>query len=101
MQVFNAIKRVKTRDIWENCTSKEVGRLADRLPGKFQKGKNTIHFVARNNIRVVRTVTYSHIVVRVRPHKEDPIMVNFPVGENFIEYPGKVSTKTEDLTTLK
>ena len=101
MQVFNELKREKTRDIWENGMSKEAGWLADKIPGKVQKGADNIRFFARNNIPVVHTVTYSHIVVRVRPQREDPIMVHLTVGGNCIEYPGKVSTKTEDLTTLK
>ena len=81
--------------------SKEVGRLAYRLPVKFQKGTNTIHFVACNNIPVVCIVTYSRIVVIVQTQKEDPIMVHLTVGGNCIEYPVKVSTKTDGLTTLK
>ena len=46
-------------------------------------------------------VTYSFIVVDVRPQKEDPIRVILAVGGNKIEYPVKVTTKTADLTTFK
>ena len=35
------------------------------------------------------------------PQKKDPIQVRITVGENLIEYPGKLSAKTTDLTTFK
>ena len=35
------------------------------------------------------------------PQKKDPIQVRITVGENLIEYPGKLSAKTADLTTFK
>ena len=62
---------------------------------------NTISFVVHNNIPVGHTVTYSLVVVNVQPNKEEPIIVNITVGENRIEYPEKVTTKTADITTLK
>ena len=43
----------------ENGLSKEFGQLTDEFQGTLQKGTNTIRFVARNNILVGRTVTYS------------------------------------------
>ena len=71
------------------------------MPGEVQKGTNTICFVTHKNIMVGRTVTYSLIVVDVLPQKEKQIWVSLAVGVNIIEYPGKVTTKTADLTTFK
>ena len=72
-----------------------------QISRKSEKGTNTIIFVTHNNIPVGHTVTYSQIVVKLRPQKEDPIRVRFTVGGNCIEYSGKVTTKTADLTTFK
>ena len=47
------------------------------------------------------TVTYSHIVFGMQPHKEDPIRVRLNLALNWIEYPGKVTIKTSDLITFK
>ena len=81
--------------------SESFGQLADRFPVKMKKGTNTISFVARNNIPVGRTVTYSRIVAYMQPQKEDTIKVLLTVGVHQIEYPVKVTTKIEDLTTFK
>ena len=51
-------------------TIKKFGQITDELPGKVKKGTNNIRFVARNNIPVGCTVTYSCIVVDARTHKE-------------------------------
>ena len=91
----------KKRDLWKNIPSKEFGRLADGFPGKVKKGTNNIRFFACNNIPVIYTITYSHIVVNVKTQKEDPILLRLTVGGNRIEYPGKLTTKTSYLTTLK
>ena len=48
-----------------------------------------------------RTVTYSHIIVDMRPQKDDTIRVRLDVGGNIIGYRGKVTTKNSDLTTLQ
>ena len=37
----------------------------------------------------------------MRTHKEDPIRVSLTVGGNRIEYPGKSTTKTANITTFK
>ena len=72
-----------------------------KIDRKIEKGTNTIRFFARNNIPVGRTVTYSHIIVNVRPHKEDSIIAKLTVGVNRIEYTGKLTTKMPDLTAFK
>ena len=68
---------------------------------KLKKGANAIHFVAHNNITVGQTVTYSLIVVDLRPHNSYPIRVRLAVGVIIIEYPVKVTTETADINTFK
>ena len=53
------------------------------------------------NIPTDRTVTYANIVVDYRPYKEDPNRVRITAGENLINYPGELTTRTADLTTSK
>ena len=68
---------------------------------KLKKGANAIHFVAHNNITVGQTVTYSRIVVDLRPHNSYPIRVRLAVGVIIIEYPVKITTETADINTFK
>ena len=48
-----------------------------------------------------RIVTYARIVVDFRSQKEDPNRVRITVGGNLIQYPGKLTTRTANLTTSK
>ena len=47
------------------------------------------------------TVTYANIFVDYRPQKCDPDRVIITYGRNLIDYPDKLTTRTEDLTTTK
>ncbi len=53
------------------------------------------------NIPADRTVTYANIVVDFRPQKEDPHRIRITAGGNLINYPGKLTTQTADITTSK
>ena len=46
-------------------------------------------------------VTQSQIVIKVLSQKEYPIQVQLTVGGNRIEYQGKVTKKTAEITTFK
>jgi hypothetical protein len=48
-----------------------------------------------------RTITYACMVVDFRPQKADPHQIRINAGGNLINYPGKLSTQTADLTTSK
>ncbi len=48
-----------------------------------------------------QTVTYARVVVDFHPQKADPHRIQITVGGNLINYPGKLSTCTADLTTSK
>ena len=82
--------------------TKELGRLAQGFDGT--KGTETIFFMSHDEIRRIpsdRTVTYARIVVDYRPQKEDPNRVRITVGGNLINFPGKLTTRTADLSTSK
>jgi hypothetical protein len=48
-----------------------------------------------------QTVTYASIVVDFCSQKSDPHPIRITAGGNLINYPGELSTRTADLTTLK
>eukprot|EP00804_Cyclotella_cryptica_P001885 CCRYP_007356-RA/>CCRYP_007356-RA protein AED:0.20 eAED:0.20 QI:0/-1/0/1/-1/1/1/0/768 len=70
------IKNPKYCTIWKNAYGKELGRLAQGIPGTV-KGTNTIVFVAYNKIppQCQKDVTYGRIVANYRPEKEDPYRI--------------------------
>ena len=47
------------------------------------------------------TVTYARIVVDYLPQKDYPNQVRITVGGNLIDSPGKLTTRTDDLSTSK
>ena len=46
-------------------------------------------------------VTYARVVVNHRPQKTDPNCIRITAGGNLINYPGKLTTRTADITTSK
>ena len=53
------------------------------------------------NIPKYRTVTYAWMVVDYGQQKCDPNRVRMTAGGNLIKYPGDITTRTADITTLK
>ena len=79
-----------------------MGRLAQGF-GET-KGTDTICFLDHEGIKNIprdRVVTYARIVVDYRVHKDDPNRVRITAGGNLIVYPGKLTTRTSNLTTSK
>ena len=64
-------------------------------------GTDTIHFIRHSDMPPDRRATYLRIVAELRPLKAETKRVRFTVGGNQIQFPGKVSTPTADLTTVK
>ncbi len=46
-------------------------------------------------------ITYARVVVNHRLQKEDPTCIRITAGGNLINYPGKLTTRTVDITTTK
>ena len=53
------------------------------------------------NTPAKRTVTYAMIVVNYCIQKDGPNRVRITVGVNLVDYPGKLTTYTANLTTTK
>eukprot|EP00804_Cyclotella_cryptica_P031066 CCRYP_015981-RA/>CCRYP_015981-RA protein AED:0.30 eAED:0.30 QI:0/0/0/1/1/1/3/0/511 len=102
LEYRHLIKNPKYCTIWKNAYGKELGRLAQGIPGTV-KGTNTIVFIAYNEIPPQRRkdVTYGRIVANYRPEKEDPYRIRLTVGGNRITYPGDCGTPTADMLTTK
>ena len=89
-------------EIWKSAMCIKLGRLVQGF--EETKGTNIIKFLTHNeicNIPDDLTVTYARIVVDYRLQKEDSNRVQLTVGGNLINYPGELTTRTEDLTTTK
>ena len=85
MEYRHIMKNPKYRQLYETSYSKELGRLAQGMPGKAE-GTNTIYFIDKADIPAERwkDVTYGRVVVAYRPGKPDPYRTQLTVGGNLI-----------------
>ena len=102
LQYRHLIKRPEYKRVWGGAYGKEVGRLAQGLPG-IVEGTDTIDFIRKHEIPDDRykDVTYGQIVCNYREEKIDPYRARLVVGGDRINYPGEVGTPTADLLTVK
>ena len=73
LQYRHLMKRPEYRVVWGSAYGKELGRLAQGLPG-ICDGTDTIDFIYKNEVPNDRfkDVTYGQIVCNYRAEKEDP-----------------------------
>jgi hypothetical protein len=88
-------------EAWLQSAANEIGRLAQGVLPHMPHGTDTMHFIAHDALPPGRQATYLRIVAEERPLKAETRRIRFTVGGNRIDYPGKVSTPTADLTTVK
>jgi hypothetical protein len=76
MEYRHLIKNPKYCTTWKNAYGKELGRLAQGIPGTVQ-GTNTIVFISPNQVPPNRQkdVTYGRICANYRPEKDDPYRI--------------------------
>ena len=67
------MKNPKYCQLYAASYSKELGRLAQGMPGK-EEGTNTIYFIDKADIPAEqwKYVTYDRVVVDYSPEKSDP-----------------------------
>lgn len=99
MEYIDLVKGPK-KEIWQKSCGNELGRLAQGMKNRV-KGTNTIFFIPKNKLPKNKIVTYTRIVCDIRPNKPYPFRTRIIAGGNFINYPGKISTPTAELTTVK
>eukprot|EP00804_Cyclotella_cryptica_P023186 CCRYP_000381-RA/>CCRYP_000381-RA protein AED:0.13 eAED:0.11 QI:0/0/0/1/0.33/0.25/4/0/1130 len=102
MEYRHLIANPKYRDTWTSAYGKELGRLAQGLPGTVA-GTNTIVFISKCDIPSDRwrDVTYGRIVANFRPKKDDPHSIQLTVGGNHINFPGDCGIPIANLLTTK
>eukprot|EP00804_Cyclotella_cryptica_P021425 CCRYP_019559-RA/>CCRYP_019559-RA protein AED:0.45 eAED:0.45 QI:0/-1/0/1/-1/1/1/0/134 len=102
MEYRHLIANPKYRDTWQNAYGKELGRLAQGLPGIVKThGHHCFHPAITVPQDRWKDVTYGRIVANFRPEKEDPYRIRLTVGGNRINYPGDCGTPTADMITVK
>jgi hypothetical protein len=87
---------------------KPVSSQQIRTTGKWhwrahQNPTNTIEFISQQEVLADRRkdITYGQFVCLVRPKKAEPNRMQFMVGGNRINYPGKVATLTAEMLVAK
>ena len=102
LQYRHLMARPEYREVWGGAYGKELGRLAQGLPG-ICDGTDTIDFIHKNEVPNDRfkDVTYGQIVCNYRAEKDDPNRARLVVGGDRINYPGEVGTPTCDMLTVK
>ncbi len=93
-----------TSEVWQTAFGKDFGGMAQGNNKTGQKGTDSIFVMTHNEIKLIprsQTITYARVVVNFHPQKDDPHQTRIIAGRNIINYPGKLSTKTANLTTSK
>ena len=93
-----------TMEIWQTAFGKDFGGMAQGDNKTGQKGTNAIFVMTHAEILLIpadRTITYARVVVEFRLQKIDPHRIRITAGGNLINYPGKLTTRTANLTTSK
>ena len=80
MEYCHIMKTPKYRELYCKSYRKEMGRLAQGLPG-IVNGTNTILFINKADIpkEQWKDVTYGRVVVNYRPDKGDPYRTQLTV----------------------
>jgi hypothetical protein len=86
---------------WVQSMANELGRLSQGVLPHMLTGSDTLRFVPITALPPNKQATYLRIVTAERPNKAETKRVRCTVGGDRITYPGKVSTPTAELTTIK
>ena len=73
MEYRHIMKNPKYRKLYTTSYIKELGRIAQGMPGKAE-GTNTIYFIDKADIQAEqwKYVMYVRVVLAYRPEKSDP-----------------------------
>ena len=98
------MKDPATAETWMTAFGKNFGGMCQGENKTGQKGTNAMFVMTPSDIPNIpkdRTITYAWVVVNHRPQKEDPNHIWITAGGNLINYPGKLTTRTANITTAK
>eukprot|EP00804_Cyclotella_cryptica_P000822 CCRYP_001069-RA/>CCRYP_001069-RA protein AED:0.19 eAED:0.19 QI:0/0/0/1/1/1/2/0/711 len=96
-------------NIWSKSYANELGRLCQGIgtdttgTHKCVEGTDTFYVIDYEDIPINRRkeITYTKVVCKVRPEKDDPNRTRITIGGNRICYPGDVGTRTAPLELVK
>ncbi len=94
----------RPHETWQTVFGKDFGSMAQSNHKTGQQGTNSIFVMTQDKIFRIpkrQSITYACIVVDFCPQKMDPHHIWITAGGNLIKYPGKLLTRTADLTTSK
>ncbi len=83
---------------------KDFGGMSKGNNKTGQKGTNAMFIMLPSNISNIpknRVVSYVQVVIDHRPQKADPNKIRITAGGNLINYPGKLTTWTANITMAK
>jgi hypothetical protein len=101
MLEYAQLRKGEDADIWLRSFGNEIGRLAQGYAPYTKSGSDTLFFIAHSDKPADRKATYMRVVASIRMNKEETHRVRCTVGGDKVDYPGKVSTPTAELTTVK
>jgi hypothetical protein len=92
--------RGANKDEWIYITANEVSRLTKGFQPHMPIGTDTMRYLHHDQLPPGRKATHARFVATEQPHKTETTHVRLTVGGNLINYPGKVSTPTSDISTI-
>ena len=99
LEFRHLIKMDKYGDVWMHSLANELGRLAQGI--RTIKGMDTIECILLSSVPKGETVTYSRIVCKFRPQKDEQHRKRLTAGGNLIVCLYEVSTPTASIITNK
>ncbi len=93
-----------TAEVWMTAFGKDIGRMSQGDNKTGLQGTNAMFVMSPSDIPHIpkdHIITYTRVVVDHHPQKEDPNSISITAGGNLINYPGKLMTRTADITTAK
>jgi len=100
MEYRELLRDSQTKGAWAISDANEFDRLAQGKTGRVQ-GTDTLCFIPITEMPKDRTATYIRFVCNERPQKAERNRTRATIGGNLVQYPGKVTTRTADLQTVK
>ncbi len=99
-QLMNSPKYKKA---WSLSAANEFGQFANGIGGCIKNPTNTIKFISQHKVPADRKkdITYGQFVCLVRTKKAEHNQMQFTVGSNRINYPGKVATLAVEMLVAK
>jgi hypothetical protein len=98
------MKDPTTAETWQTAFGKDFGGMAQDNNKTGQQGTHSIFAMTHEEISRIpngETITYARVVVDFRPQKMGPHCICITAQGNLIKYPGKLMSRTANLTTSK